>query len=557
MSEAHNQIGFDQLGLGGILRQYQLIVPANQREYAWGEREVQNLFQDFAKAINDNDPSYFLGTIVTVPRALGALEVIDGQQRLATTAILLAAIRDHLKTTEPVIAEDIENGFLTGIDRTRRERIPKLRLNLDDNEFFRARILNSEAVGSTRASHERLAQAFTEARAHVRRIVSTVAAQDEGDVLNRWVTFIETGALAVLLRVPSDANAYKMFETLNDRGLKTSQADLVKNYLFGKADKRIHEAQQKWALMKGTLETLDDEDVTVTFLRHALIALRGYLRESEVYEAVQAQAKGEQQAITFLTSLESLSQNYTAIFNPEHEKWNGYADTTRRSIEVLNLLDIRPLRPLMLAVATKFAVREADVAYKRLVSWAVRLVIASSTRSGSVELPFAGAAHEVMTEAIGTAAELKARLAGNIPTDQKFQSAFEVATVSSTKLARYYLRSLEMAAKDEAEPWFIPNNDRNTINLEHVLPLKPEGNWPSYDEETHRLNVRRLGNLALLQAKNNSDLRSADFATKAAAFKDSPYVLTDQIASVSDWGPAQIAERQKILARLALKAWPL
>jgi hypothetical protein len=557
MSEAHNQIGFDQLGLGGILRQYQLEVPPNQREYAWGEREVLNLFQDFAKAINDNDSSYFLGTIVTVPRAAGTLEVIDGQQRLATTAILLAAIRNHLRTAEPVIAEDIENGFLTGINRARRERIPKLRMNLDDNEFFRAYILNSEQVEPSRTSHVRLAQAFHEARTQVKRIVSTVAAQDQGDVLNRWVTFIETGALAVLLRVPSDANAYKMFETLNDRGLKTSQADLVKNYLFGKADKRIHEAQQRWAGMKATLEALDDDDVTVTFLRHALIALRGYLRESEVYDAVQAQAKGEQAAITFLTNLESLSQNYTAIFNPEHENWNGYADSTRRSIEVLNLLDIRPLRPLMLAVATKFPIREADVTFKQIVSWAVRLVLASSTRSGSVEVPFAAAANEVMNGQIVSADSLKGRLSAVVPTDQQFRSAVEVATVSSTKLARYYLRSLEMAAKEEPEPCFIPNDDRSTINLEHVLPLKPEGNWPNFNEDEHRLFAKRLGNLALLQAKRNSNLRSSDFATKSVVFQETPYTLTRQIASTPVWGPAEIAERQKTLARLALKAWPL
>jgi hypothetical protein len=309
--------------------------------------------------------------------------------------------------------------------------------------------------------------------------------------------------------------------------------------------------------MRGTLETLDDDEVTVTFLRHALIAIRGYLREAEVYEAVQAQAKAEQAAITFLTLLESMSQNYTAIFNPEHEKWNGYPDTTRRSIEVLNLLDIRPLRPLMLAVATKFSPKEADVAFQRLVAWAVRLILASSTRSGSVELPFATAANEVMTETLIGADDLRRKLTPAIPTNEQFKSAVEVATVSSAKLARYYLRSLEMAAKDEREPWFIPNDDRATINLEHVIPIKLEGNWPTLSEEDHRLCVRRLGNLALLPARSNSDLRSADFATKRDAFNGAPYVLTAQIASVDEWGPAQIAERQQVLAGLAIKAWPL
>jgi len=63
---------------------------------------------------------HFLGTIVTIPRTTGYLEVVDGQQRLATAAILLAAIRDFLKGKEDVLVESINNEFLTGIDRTKR-----------------------------------------------------------------------------------------------------------------------------------------------------------------------------------------------------------------------------------------------------------------------------------------------------------------------------------------------------------------------------------------------------------------------------------------------------
>ncbi len=95
----------------------------------------------------------------------------------------------------------------------------------------------------------------------------------------------------ILLKVPTVANAYKMFETLNDRGLKTSQADLVKNYLFGQADDRLAEVQQKWARMKSSLESLDEDDITVTFLRQAMIAIRGHLKESDVYEKVQERVK--------------------------------------------------------------------------------------------------------------------------------------------------------------------------------------------------------------------------------------------------------------------------
>jgi hypothetical protein len=69
--------------------------------------------------------------------------------------------------------------------------------------------------------------------------------------------------------------------------------------------------------------------------------------------------------------------------------------------------------------------------------------------------------------------------------------------------------------------------------------------------------VRRIGNLALLLAKSNSDLKSMDFKTKKETYRDSPYELTRQIATVMDWTPERISERQKGLAELALRAWPL
>jgi hypothetical protein len=70
------------------------------------------------------------------------------------------------------------------------------------------------------------------------------------------------------------------------------------------------------------------------------------------------------------------------------------------------------------------------------------------------------------------------------PNDEKFRLAFETVTVSKTALARYYLRSLEMAQKREPNPWFIPNDDRQTINLEHVLPMKPDNSWNNFDQDT-------------------------------------------------------------------------
>jgi uncharacterized protein DUF1524 len=93
--------------------------------------------------------------------------------------------------------------------------------------------------------------------------------------------------------------------------------------------------------------------------------------------------------------------------------------------------------------------------------------------------------------------------------------------------------------------------------LEHVLPEDPKGNWPGFDEESTKMYVKKIGNLALLLAKKNSEAGSGDFGTKKTVYKDSPYVLTRQIADASTWGPTEIKARQKGLADLAITAWPL
>ncbi len=236
---------------------------------------------------------------------------------------------------------------------------------------------------------------------------------------------------------------------------------------------------------------------------------------------------------------------------------NAYPDSARRAIEVFNLLNIRPTRALLLAIAAKFASNETAPAFQFLVALGVRFLIAGSTRSGSVELPLAAASHEVFSEEIVTTARLIERLAGITPSDEEFRVAFESARVTKQQLARYYLRSLEMAAKNEPEPWFVPTADRAVINLEHVLPKKPEGNWPQFTNDEVNLYVSRLGNQALMRASENSDLRSAEFADKKAVYADSPYVLTSQIADLDDWSVATISARQQTLAGLALTAWPV
>jgi hypothetical protein len=113
-----------------------------------------------------------------------------------------------------------------------------------------------------------------------------------------------------------------------------------------------------------------------------------------------------------------------------------------------------------------------------------------------------------------------------------------------------------MAAKGESEPWFVPQEDRTIITLEHVLPRKPGANWPQFSEDEAKNNATRLGNLVLLRASNNSQLGSNGFSAKKPIYAQSPYVLTSMLGSVGEWTPAAIQARQDRLAELAVAAWP-
>jgi hypothetical protein len=484
---------------------------------------------------------------------------------LATIAILLSQIRRYLQPIEPDLASSIQ-AFLVEYDRTQKAYIPKLKLNLTDNDFFintlTADELPDPLPNSAPISVRRLRSAFVLAEDYVKRIVSPANPKTHGDILTKWIDFVVANAEVILLRVPTGANAYKMFETLNDRGLKTTQADLVKNYLFGEAGDRYPEAQAAWSAMMGALSSLqgeddEQEDITVVFLRSALMAIRGFLRKNEVYEAVQEQAKGAQKVVALVKELEVLAKVYAATFYQDHETWAKYPDSMRHAIQTINDFDIKPFRHALLPIAAKCDPIEITAVFEMFVSLGVRLLIASSTRGGNVEEAMAKLAQKVFKGELKTAKDVKTEIAKIIPSDEVFQEAFRNATVSKESYARYYLRAMEKVAQSTPDPWYIPNSDKEVMTLEHVLPEEPGDNWPQFTEAEVKMYYKRLGNMCLLPKKPNSDLRSANQETKFAVYKNCAYVLTKQIGSFKKWSVQTIKERQAKLIPLAMKAWPI
>ena len=129
-------------GIGHLLKDRAFSVPRYQRSYKWEKRNALALFQDISNAIAQVRDEYFLGSIVCIKGAGDRLEIVDGQQRVATTTILIAAIRDHFALAgDEQRTGDIERDFLYQRNRRTQELTPRLVLNDTDHEFFLQRIL--------------------------------------------------------------------------------------------------------------------------------------------------------------------------------------------------------------------------------------------------------------------------------------------------------------------------------------------------------------------------------------------------------------------------------
>jgi hypothetical protein len=556
-----DEIKIELKGIGEVIASHNLYVPKFQRSYAWKDQNILDLFQDISTAISESSKEYFLGSIVVSFKNEKKPEVIDGQQRLATTLILIAAIRDYFSLKKDVQrASEIEKDYLKKTNLETLESIPKLFLNETDNDYFCKRILASpdhadREIMPLKESHKRIDKAAQLAAAHVQSLASIT--KEPVKTLVSLVAFIQGSAKIIFVRVPDDANAFTIFETLNDRGLPLAISDLLKNYLFYMSDNRIEEVQQAWISMTGALESIDNEDIVVTYIRHLWSSKYGITRERDLYKNIKTKITSKQAAVDFARELQENARIYSAIINYSHELWGEYGATSKECISVFNLLGMVQIRPLLLAILSKLELTERKKCLRLLVSVSTRFLIYGVLGGGSIESQYCSRAVDIRTNKVTTANQLLKAMKDIVPSDTEFHKAFENATISKDLLARYYLRTLERHKKGEKEPELIPNASEEEITLEHILPENPSVEWGSIPEETHEAYYKRLGNMCLLKHKINSNIGNKGFNAKKKEYAKSEYKLTASLAKNTKWVPANIDSRQKELADLAVKAWSI
>ncbi|MBZ5513046.1 MAG: DUF262 domain-containing HNH endonuclease family protein [Acidobacteriia bacterium] len=566
-----DEINIHPKGIGQLLKDETIWVPPNQRDYSWKDKHVESLYDDLNLAISKHAAEYFLGTIVAIHGADGKVLVVDGQQRLATTLILLAAIRDfHDTSGDANGARLFESTYVLSQHYLKKLPQPHLYLNERDRDYFLKRVLlpksdarRKQAKPSKRdsgiavaPSHRLIDKAAKIAAKRIQTIIAGFTGTNQADKLDEWVEFLRTKAKVIWITVPDESSAYLIFETMNDRGLELSASDLIKNYLFGRAEAdNLDTVKHNWSQMLGALDTVAGTEVK-DYVRHFWVSRHGIVRSQELFDAIKNEVKSPTDVLETSAQLQVNAVKYAALLNPTHSTWNRYSRQARKAVATLKMLGIKQTRPLLLTALDTLTPKEMAKLLDMAIIWSVRLLIGGIQGSGPVEAAYANAAQNVSNKTYTTAAQVKDEMMRVVPKDDRFLLDFTEASVTQAALARYYLAILERRLKGSKDIYYSTDEDI-TVTLEHIMPEARTAKWAHVPEDKYDDHTNRIGNLALLDATANSAIGSEGWDVKKPVLQSAKIRLTKETSKSTAWGISEIDDRQERLAKLAVKAWPL
>lgn len=373
------------------------------------------------------------------------------------------------------------------------------------------------------------------------------------------VNFTNTGYLSTLVEAITDSisgiqiitnnedSAYVLFETLNDRGIDLTLSDMLKNFLFSKAGKRIEEAKNKWT----QIVTLIGQEYMKAFIRHEWMSKYGQTREKELYKKIKAEVRSNPKTIEYITNLREAANIYDAIRNPDHEIWTSFGPRCQQLLEDILLLG--PIQCYPMILSTYFSKpKELLTVLNWITNLTVRYSIICAKGTGNLETAYARAS-SAMRKSDSKMKDVKELLLSIWPNDEEFMSSFKEKTLSSPRIIKYLFAKMEVTiSKDDS---LIPNPE--TLSVEHILPKKPGAKWPTKMRAADFLkeNVSKIGNLTILTEPMNRDCESREFSFKKTIYKDSKYALTKNLCHISDWTKAEIEQRQVALSKIAAATW--
>ena len=483
----------------------QYIVPLFQRPYCWDKAQWETLWNDLVDMQDVVCPrSHFIGSIVTlqtqsVPEGVPKYLLIDGQQRLTTTFILLTLLRDHAQhegRTE--LADEIEQTLLVNRFKKGDDHV-KLLPTQTDRPAFLELVQHPGTIPSGRigAAYSFLDRKLRTAGIDVEAL--------KGIIVERLAV--------VSITLGSDDNPYLVFESLNAKGERLTQADLIRNFFFLKihTDHQEDMHRQYWLPMQEALA----EQLT-EFIRHYLIGQDGsFLRGDSVYFRLKERLGGGD-AVELLQTLHRAAFHYERLLKPNVEPERNLSE----SLAALGRLDVTTAYPFLLRCyddheSGRLSASEFSSVVNVIENYVVRRFVCFIPTNQFNKI-FPGLYNQIRREAHPSVlAGVRSILAGRgYPKDVEFRRALVENGLygSGDRQAkiRFILERIERYLAGKEPPRL------ETVTVEHVMPQTLTDDWRAYlgeDWETaHSLWLHTLGNLTL--TGYNSEMSNDDYSAK-------------------------------------------
>lgn len=530
-------------------------VPKYQRDYSWDKEQWSDLWYDLMQMIEEKD-SHYMGYLVLQTSDDINFTIIDGQQRITTICILILAVINYLKKIqcsedEKKLNEQRANTLLTtyigNIDMITLTSVNKLVLNRNNNHFYKTYLssLQEAPKRGLNASERLMKNAFDTFSSYLKEQYKNA------EELISFVENIVNNLFFTVITVTDELNAFKVFETLNARGVQLSSSDLLKNYLFSVANEqhqtKLDELEDLWAEVSDILKETQVSD----FLRIYWNSNHKTIRKNQLYKTIRDEIKTSEQSFSLLRDMRKKADIYMALKSSEDELWRNNKDI-RENLELLRLFNVTQPMSLLISAYSNLSLKEFDSLLSKIVIISFRYNIICGKNPNEQEVLYNKLALDIELNKTYNINDLLN--SGIYVKDAEFEQTFTykefIYNSRNNQIAKYILCKLE---KFE----YGLTVDRDETTLEHILPDNPDESW-EWDDSAIQQYKYRLGNMALLEKGKNSDLGNASYLEKKDVYSKSSIPSTKKIGdTVNEWSESIITTRQQKMSKIAKGIWQI
>lgn len=532
-------------------------VPKFQRDYSWSTEQWDDLWQDIETMLNDKEDHY-MGYLVLQTDDDKTYQIIDGQQRFTTVTILILAAIKCIKHFEK-IGVDVEDNhqrvenllqtYIGKIDPVTLEYDNVLVLNRNNDGYFRDYIVKLEdlRVRNLKGTEKLMKQCFEFFEQHLKNKYNS------GMEYAQFIQNVVDNLYFTQIVVNDEMNAFRVFETLNARGVQLSSSDLLKNYLFSLVDKsnnhpsRIETLEEKWANLTDNIKT----EKLPEFLRYYWNAGHKSIRANALFKTIRKEIKTDVQVFSLVNELYRYSDIYMALTDRNDELWQDVE--IKHCVGLLNIFKLKQPYSVLMSAYINLAASDFKKLFKNIIKICFRYNVICDRNPNDQEAPFNALAIQITNEKKVDYSLLTPIVIDDNVFENSFLDKSFPYNSRNAKIIRYILGALE---KHDGSPQNVTYFDEDA-SIEHILPQNADENW-NVDEDKLRQLVFRLGNTCLLERRLNLEIKDSSFASKKEIYKQSVYLDAKNIGNeLDEWNENTINSRQKDMAHKAVTIWSL